>query len=188
MIHETWLFCFNFYQPAARFMRGRLVLRLLCVSRVCWYIYICASALITCAIITSHTLHCCHATLLSQLLQFRRLLCVATTSSLAAQLRIWNEYREAEATYTRRREADWERKRQKRAAIHGAYRLANQQTMAARRALEWIWTSKARIFRYEISDLFIYILLPFGDYVRKIPGSPRFSVLQATKHKGGRGA
>ena len=45
------------------------------------------------------------------------------------------------------------------------------------------------VFRYEISDLFIYmyILLPFGDYVRKIPDSPRFSVLQATKHKGGRG-
>jgi len=31
-----------FYQPAAREARGELVLRLLCVFRVCWYI--CASA------------------------------------------------------------------------------------------------------------------------------------------------
>ena len=29
-----------FYQPAARFVRGRLVLRLLRVLHVCWYIYI----------------------------------------------------------------------------------------------------------------------------------------------------
>ena len=68
---------------------------LLCVFRVWWYI--CASALITCPIITSRSLHCCHATLLSWLQQFRRLLCVATTSSLV-QLRIWDGYREAEAT------------------------------------------------------------------------------------------
>ena len=60
---------------------GRLVLRLLCVFHVCWYI--CVSALITCAIIMSRSLHCCHATLLSRLRQFRRLLCVATTNSLA---------------------------------------------------------------------------------------------------------
>ena len=38
----------------------------------------------------------------------------------------------------RRQEADGERKRQKQAATHGAYRIANQQTMAARIALEWI--------------------------------------------------
>ena len=62
-------------------VRGRLVLRLLCVFHVCWYI--CASVLITCTIIISHSLHCCHATLLSRLRQFRRLLCVATTGSLA---------------------------------------------------------------------------------------------------------
>jgi len=42
-----------FYQPAVRFARGRLVLRLLC----CFLrLYICASALITCTIITSRTL------------------------------------------------------------------------------------------------------------------------------------
>ena len=34
-------------------------------------------------------------------------------------------------------------KHQKRAATHGAYRVTNQQRMAARRALEWIGTSKA---------------------------------------------
>ena len=42
------------------FARGRLVLRLLCVFRVC--LYICASALITCAIITSRTLLPCDLT------------------------------------------------------------------------------------------------------------------------------
>ena len=37
----------------------------------------------------------------------------------------------------------------------GAYRVADQQRMAARRALEWIGASEARlVFRYEISDLF----------------------------------
>jgi len=30
-----------FYQPAAREVRSRLVLRLLCCFRVCWYIYMC---------------------------------------------------------------------------------------------------------------------------------------------------
>jgi len=45
---------------------------------------------------------------------------------------------------------------QKQAATCGAYRVANQQRMAARRALEWIGTLKARlVFRYEISDLFL---------------------------------
>ena len=87
----------NFYQPAVREARGRLVLRLLRVFRVCWYIYICASALITCAIIMSRSLHCCHVTLLSRLRQFRRPLCAATTNSLA-QLRVRDGYREAEAT------------------------------------------------------------------------------------------
>jgi len=44
---------------------------------------------------------------------------------------------------------------QKQAATCGAYRVANQQRAAARRALEWIWTSKAwLVFRYEISDLY----------------------------------
>ena len=37
----------------------------------------------------------------------------------------------------------------------GAYRVASQQRMAARRALEWIGASKARLlFRYEILGLF----------------------------------
>ena len=44
--------------------------------------------------------------------------------------------------------------------------LTGQQTTAARRALEWISASKARlVFRYEISDLFsdlldLYLCLP----------------------------
>ena len=50
-----------FYQPAACEAHGRLVLRLLCCFRVC--IYICVSALITCAIITSLTLLPCDLTL-----------------------------------------------------------------------------------------------------------------------------
>ena len=53
----------------------------------------------------------------------------------------------------RGREADRERKRQNRAATCGAYRVADQQRMAARRALEWIGASEL-VFRYEISDLF----------------------------------
>jgi len=61
------------------------------------HIYICASALITCTIIMSCSLHCCHATLLSRLRQFRWLLCVATMSSLV-QLQVRNGYRKAEAT------------------------------------------------------------------------------------------
>ena len=51
--------------------------------------------------------------------------------------------------------ADQEQKRQKRAATSGAYRVTNQWRIAARRALEWIETSKDRlVFRYEISDLY----------------------------------
>ena len=42
------------------------------------------------------------------------------------------------------------------AATRGAYRVTNQQRMAARRALEWIRALKALLyFRYEISDLSI---------------------------------
>ena len=53
-----------------------------------------------------------------------------------------------------RHEADRERKCQKQAATHDAYRVANQKRMAARRALEWIGMSKAQlVFTYEISDL-----------------------------------
>ena len=45
----------------------------------------------------------------------------------------------------RRREADREWKCEKRAATRGVYRVANQQRMAARRALEQIGTLKARL-------------------------------------------
>jgi len=51
-------------------------------------------------------------------------------------------------------EVDQQWKHQKRAVTCDAYRLANQQRRAARRALEWIRTSKGRlVFRYEISEL-----------------------------------
>ena len=57
--------CRGYYQLAAHEVRGRLVLRLLCRFRVCISVYlcICASALITCAIITSRTLLPCDLTL-----------------------------------------------------------------------------------------------------------------------------
>jgi len=59
---------------------------------------------------------------------------------------------ETEKQRQHRREADQERRRQKRAATCDTYRITKQQRMAARRALG---TSKARlVFRYEISDLF----------------------------------
>jgi len=93
----TWILALlgnklSFYQPATHKAHGWLVLRLLCSFRICWYI--CASALITCAIITSRTLLPCDLT--SQHRQFRRLLCVAAMSSLP-QLRLRDGYREAEA-------------------------------------------------------------------------------------------
>jgi len=44
---------------------------------------------------------------------------------------------------------------------HDGYRVANQQRMVARRALEWIGMSKAQlVFRYEISDM-LYHWLPY---------------------------
>ena len=87
-----WL---HFYQPATREACGQLVLRLLCVFHVC--ICLCVSALITCAIITSRKLLPCDLTWASWLRQFRRLLCVATVSSLV-QLRVREGNCEAEAT------------------------------------------------------------------------------------------
>jgi len=45
-----------------------------------------------------------------------------------------------------KREANREQKHQKRAAIHDAYRVANQQRMVSRKALEWIRTLKASWF------------------------------------------
>ena len=65
----------------------------------------------------------------------------------------------------RRCAVDQKWKHQKRAATRGAYRVANQQRMAARRALEWIGTSKAwLVFRYEISDLFGHVPSFFDAY------------------------
>ena len=53
------------------------------------------------------------------------------------------------------RHDDAKLERQNRAATCGAYGVSDQQRMAARRTLEWIRASEARlIFRYEISDLF----------------------------------
>jgi len=52
---------------------------------------------------------------------------------------------------------DTEKQRQCRRdeQLLGAYRVTDQQRMAARRALEWIGALEAwLIFRYEISDLF----------------------------------
>jgi len=45
----------------------------------------------------------------------------------------------------RRCEANREQKCQKRAVTRDAYKVANQQRMAARRALEWIGMLKARL-------------------------------------------
>jgi len=54
----------------------------------------------------------------------------------------------------RRHKADQEWKCQKQAPTCDAYRVTDQQRMAARRALVWIGTSKAWLFfRYGISDL-----------------------------------
>ena len=56
----------------------------------------------------------------------------------------------------RQREADRERRHQKRAATHDAYRVViNRRRMAARRALEWIGTSNAwQVFRHEYQTCF----------------------------------
>jgi len=75
----------------------------------------------------------------SLLYQFRRELCVTTVSSVA-QLQVWDRYWEAEATQTQQCKANWKRKCQKRAATHGAFTVTNRQTVAARRAFEWLRT------------------------------------------------
>ena len=62
------------------------------------HLYLCVSALITCARITSRKLLPCDL-LITRLRQFRRLLCVATKGSLA-RLGVWHGYWEAEATQT----------------------------------------------------------------------------------------
>ena len=63
-------------QPAG----PKIALRFLCLSI---YTFVCASALIMCAIIMSHTLLPCDFTLVDFGNSFRWLLCVATMSSLA---------------------------------------------------------------------------------------------------------
>jgi len=91
-VSELAIWDIHFFQLATRFTRPA-GLRLLCGFCICSYI--CASALITCAIITSRTLLPCNLT--SRLWQFRWLLCVAVMSSLP-QLRLRDGYREAEET------------------------------------------------------------------------------------------
>ena len=62
-------------------------------------------------------------------------------------------------------EADRERKHQKQAATCDAYRVANQQRMAAMRGLEWIGTSKARLvldMKYQNCFLQLNTWLPTG--------------------------
>ena len=66
-------------RPCAKHAAG-CVLRFLCGFCVC--IYICASALFTCAIMTWRTLLPCNLTLVDFGNWFRRLLCVAALSSL----------------------------------------------------------------------------------------------------------
>jgi len=83
----------NYFLPASRTQSARLAGPKITLHFPCLYV----RPHIMCAIITSRSLHCCHATLLSRLQQFRRLLCVATMSSLA-QLRVPDGYQEAEAT------------------------------------------------------------------------------------------
>ena len=83
----------------------------------------------------------------SWLREFRRLLCIVQ--------RCHELEFEMDTEKQRQRRCDNTRlKRQKWAATRDAYRVTNQQKMVAKRALEWIRTSKARlVFRYEISNL-----------------------------------
>ena len=86
---------------------------------------------------------------------------------------------------------DW--KCQKRAATCEAYRVANQQRMATRRALEWIRTSKAQlVFKYEISDLCghwhcsLWLSLTACNVTRQLWWSiisPPTSILEMRKYK-----
>ena len=93
--------------------------------------------------------------------QLRWLLCVATVSSLPQ-----SEFEMDTEKQRQRRRNDVRLIKSRNArseqllVVPIQYRVAFQQRMAARRALEWIRTSKAQlVFRYEISDLF-FLLLP----------------------------
>jgi len=98
-----------FYQQAARFTRGWLVLKLLCGFQVCMCVrtYHVHNNYITYIVVMR--------SYVSRLRQFRRLLCIAAMSSLS-QLRLQDGYREAEATKTRQHKADREWKCHKQAA------------------------------------------------------------------------
>ena len=80
-----------FYQPAARFACGQLVLRLLCDFHICMCVrtYHVRNNYVTYIVAMRPYF--------SRLRQFRWLLCVAAMSSLP-QLRLRDGYREAEAT------------------------------------------------------------------------------------------
>jgi len=62
--------------------------------------------------------------------------------------------KQKQCRYDDARLAESRNARSEKLLVMATLRVANQQRMAARRALEWIGTSKARlVFRYEISDL-----------------------------------
>jgi len=87
------------------------------------------------------------------------MLCVATRSSVAtmsslAQLRVWDGYYVDVMTW------GWLRAETPEPSSYlwclQLQRVADQQRMATRRALEWIRVLEARlVFRYELSDLFL---------------------------------
>ena len=106
-------------------VRSRLVLRLLCGFRVCWYVYLCV-----------HTYHVRNNYVtyivamrpyFSRLRQFRRLLCVAAMSSLPQLLDTekQRQCRHDDARLTKSGNA-----RSEQLNTCGAYRVANQQSWA----------------------------------------------------------
>jgi len=140
----------SFYQPAAREAHGRLVLRLLCRFRVCISVNLCVR--------TYHVRN----NYVTYIVARRPYLCnldgclaLAAMSSLP-QLRLRGGYREAEATSTRRREADREWKRQKRAAKYSwclhSRPLTNRVCLSGsqRRRLGWFLDMKYQTCCYSV--------------------------------------
>ena len=127
----------NFYQLSCAW----LVLRLLCVSCVCIfvYLYICVSPLITCTIITLHTLLPCD---LSWLWQFTWIY-VATMSSLA-QIQFEMD---TEKQRQRGSEDDREWKRWKWVVTWDAYSCQPTENGFQ----ESSWVKGLAVFRYEIT-------------------------------------
>jgi len=120
---------------------------------------ICASTLITCVIIMSRRLLPCDFTQVWQL--FRCLLCVATMSSSRWILRSRGNVDMMTQGWPR---AEMPEASSYLWCLH-AESLTNIECWAARRALEWIRTSKARlVFRYEISDLFFFAVPSWSHY------------------------